>query len=188
MPETIKTKAYKRIVWYVKLGYSANKIQKTLAKQKLGVRRKVLLEEIRYLRKTTVTPEKRKKGIPKKYRKKEIPIPPPPKPKAIYRCSLTILDVPVHSKAFKRNYLGFRLNAFCFDPNYLNHAMPQLQDRLVELANQYIKSDYIPKRYTDIGIKSPELIPVYNPEALNKRWVFTIEREGIERFHRSGVI
>lgn len=54
---------------YVKQGYSANKIQKKLQKQHLGIRRKVLLAEIRKLKRQEPKADRRK-YIPKKYRRR----------------------------------------------------------------------------------------------------------------------
>jgi hypothetical protein len=53
---------------YVKQGYSSNKIQKKLSKQGLGIRRKILLTEVRKLRgkKRKLHPQK---YTPKKYRR-----------------------------------------------------------------------------------------------------------------------
>ena len=53
---------------YVKQGYSANRIQKRLQKQNLGIRRKVLLAEIRKVKGQKPKAD-RQKYTPRKYRK-----------------------------------------------------------------------------------------------------------------------
>jgi|GEM_PF-4055867 len=47
MPRKINMKQRSMIQYYVRRGYSANKVQKQLSKQHLGLRRKVLLRQIR---------------------------------------------------------------------------------------------------------------------------------------------
>lgn len=69
------------IKYYVKQGYSANKIQKELQKRKMGIRRQKLLEIVRKYKKKPKKP-KAYKYIPKKYRKiKKPPVKPPVKVK-----------------------------------------------------------------------------------------------------------
>lgn len=66
-----KTKISPKTRWaikgYVKQGYSANKIQKRLQKQHLGIRRKVLLTEIRKIKHQKPKPHPQK-YTPHKYR------------------------------------------------------------------------------------------------------------------------
>jgi hypothetical protein len=62
----------KAIRGYVKQGLSANKIQKKLQKQSLGIRRKVLLAEIRKIKGTKPKAD-RKKYTPWKYRRRKPP-------------------------------------------------------------------------------------------------------------------
>jgi hypothetical protein len=66
--KTITKTQRKAIRTYVKQGYSANKIQKRLQKQNLGMRRKILLAEIRKVKGQKPKAD-RKKYTPRKYRK-----------------------------------------------------------------------------------------------------------------------
>jgi hypothetical protein len=66
---TITKTQRKAIKTYVKQGLSANKIQKQLQKQHLGIRRKTLLSEIRKLKRQKPKVD-RQKYTPRKYRKR----------------------------------------------------------------------------------------------------------------------
>lgn len=69
MPEPkINSKTRRAIKTYVKQGYSANKVQKRLQKQHLGIRRAVLLAEIRKIKRQKPKAD-RQKYTPRKYRK-----------------------------------------------------------------------------------------------------------------------
>ena len=68
-PETITKQQVKAIRGYVKQGYSANKIQRTLQKHHLGIRRKFLLAEVRKIRGKKPKID-RQKYTPRKYRKR----------------------------------------------------------------------------------------------------------------------
>lgn len=68
-PKSITKQQTKAIQGYVKRGLSANKIQKRLQKRHLGIRRKVLLAEIRKLKRQKPKAD-RKKYTPRKYRKR----------------------------------------------------------------------------------------------------------------------
>lgn len=72
MPKTklkrISSKTRLAIQGYVKSDYSANKIQKKLKSQGLGIQRKKLLAEVRKLKGTTPKVD-RQKCTPRKYRK-----------------------------------------------------------------------------------------------------------------------
>jgi hypothetical protein len=66
---TTTKKQFSAIRGYVRQGLSANKIQKKLQKQGLGIRRKTLLAEVRKIK--GKTPKlKRQKYTPKKYQKR----------------------------------------------------------------------------------------------------------------------
>ena len=68
-PKTITKQQIKAIRGYVKQGLSANKIQKMLQKRHLGIRRKVLLAEVRKLKGKKPKAD-RQKYTPRKYRKR----------------------------------------------------------------------------------------------------------------------
>lgn len=181
----IKTEQLRVIKWGVKAKLSANQIQKQLRAKGLGIRRKVLLEEIRVIKKKKITPEKRKKHIPKKYREK-------PKriiirePTTLFRVSYIITDIPVHSKPFKRVYLGFRLTAFSISSDFLISRHDYLKRLLVKLSNEYLGSDILGWENYDvtIGIERPTRILV--SQNLNGVWIFRVEQEGSEIYSRSG--
>lgn len=191
MVKLTKIKKYRAIKWYVNRGYGANEIQRRLKARGLGIRRKILLTEVRTLRKETITREKRIKHIPKKYRRKEV------KPrkkwiekvkieaKQIFRISLIIPSLPVHSRAFKRNYLGFRLNAFGFDKDYLFNQLSGLREILIKETGKYIGSMPYAREQV-IRVEKPVLINVLNPNYLNGKWFFAVEKEGKEQYGTSG--
>ena len=68
----ISSKTRWAIRTYAKQGYSANKIQKKLKSQGLGIRRKTLLSEVRKI-KATKPKAQPQKYTPKKYRKRISP-------------------------------------------------------------------------------------------------------------------
>lgn len=185
MVKLTKIKQYRAIKWYVQRDYSANEIQRRLKERGLGVRRKRLLAEVRSIKKIEITPEKRIKHIPKKYREKYIP--PLPLIGEIYRVSVIIPSIPVHSRAFRRNYLGFRLTAFSYSRKLLYDKIRELKIRLIEKAGSFIKSKaYIEEFF--IGVEYPVLISVSNPKFLNGKWFFAVEKEGKEQYGESGYL
>lgn len=185
---TRKTKALKALKWYASRGFSANEIQRGLQKRNLGMRRKRILEEVRLAKEQKVKTD-RYKYIPKKYR--------PPdyikvgRQKYLFRCSLILNDVPVHSKPFKRNYLGFRLQAFSTNQKLLRAKIPQLKNLLISLVESYLgypSSEWWFSYSTYIGYEYPTLTPVNNAHFLNGRWIFRVEREGREVKYKSGML
>lgn len=184
-----RTLALEKIEQYYKKGYSANKIQKSLQKENLGMRRKSILAEIRLIKKQRLEPAKAQKHIPKKYRttlvSKRIS-----RPETVYRVSFIIQDVPVHSKPFRRNYLGFRLTAFHVNPNVLINNERALKNTLIKLSSEYLGYDILDwENYTVyIGSESPVQINIPDVRYFNGKWVFRVEKEGRELYERSGYI
>ncbi len=64
------SEAQKSVRYYVKRGYSANKIQRRLKKRGIGIRRKTLLRYVREAKKKSVKAN-REKYTPKKYLKRK---------------------------------------------------------------------------------------------------------------------
>ena len=211
-----KAKQLKAIKWYVARDFSSIQIQKKLQERKLGLRRKTLLNEIRTIKRTTtktvlvkgklrkvtivkdikVSERKRKMSIPKKYRKK-------PKIKVekwidrglmrdkIYRTSLIVQDIPVHSRPMKRNYLGFRLQAFSLDKDYLIQQYSYLRSILIKEANEYLGFNVFENfnwNHKVLGIERCILIPVSNADRFNNIWIFRVEIEGSEIYSKDGRI
>jgi len=186
---TKKGQQLKAIKWYVSRKYKANIIQKKLSERKLGLRRKTLLAEIRSIKKITITKEERIKYIPKKYRKrieqirlKELD--------TIYRVSYIIRDIPVHSRPLKRNYLGFRLQAFSYDAEYLLQNHRHLKQLLVEETNKYLGFKVFENFNWNhrIGIEKPTHIMIINAKRFNNVWIFRVEQEGTEVYSKDGRI
>lgn len=182
-----KRETRKALESYIKKGYSANKIQKLLQKRKLGIRRKVLLSEIRSIKKIQIKPEKRIKHIPKKYKKK-IFAPPVRELVELYRVSYIIPSIPVHSRPFKRVYLGFRLNVFSDNKKRLLNEHERLRNLLIELTSQYLGANV--KEWNNwtvsIGREYPNI--VFVSRKINNTWIFAVEKEGSEQYSRSGVL
>lgn len=185
-----KTKQYRMIEEAVSVGMSGNKIQKFLQSQGMGIRRKKLYEEIRAIKKQTVSEEKRKKSIPKKYRKEErirkwrekaLKV------GQIYRGSLIISSVPLHSTPFNRRYLGFRLNVFSYDKKTVYDALRDMKKQFIRMVGDRLKS--LP--YADeqvMGTENPTKINVTNPDSLNGKWFFAVEEKGSDIDSESGYI
>jgi len=190
MVRLTKVEKYKAIKWYAKRGYGANEIQRRLKERGLGVRRTRLLEEIRLIREIKITPEKRKKHIPKKYREPKIRLPPPRKIGRIYRVSCIISDVPVHSRPFKRNYIGFRLQAFHFNSKYLRNQISVLKNMVIKITSEYLGYDVTGWDGFDfiIGVEYPTEILIGYPDRLNNRWIFRVETKGTEIYSRDGYL
>jgi len=189
----------------ISVGMPANKIQKFLQSQGLGVRRKKLLAEIRAIKTKGVyqrgeTRKERIKYIPKKYRKKyekeqlrkeqkarvkwEKKI---GKIRQIYRGSLIISSVPLHSIPFNRHYLGFRLNIFSYDKNEVYSAMRSMKKQFLKMVGNKLKSfQYASDQI--LGTENPKKINVTNPDNLNNRWFFAVEEKGSDIDSESGRI
>jgi len=174
----------------ISVGMSANKIQKFLQSQGLGIRRKKLLAEVRSIKKTTVSKEKREKSVPRKYRKGIAPK--KWKKRAlkvgqIYRGSLIISSVPLHSTPFNRHYIGFRLNIFSYNKNEVYSALRSMKEKFIKMVAKKLKS----YPYADeqiMGTEKPTKINVTNPDNLNGRWFFAIEEKGSDIDSESGRI
>ena len=188
---TKKGKQLKAIKWYVSRNYNTSVIQKRLSERKLGLRRKILLSEIRSLKKKVIKKEERMKYIPKKYRKKIIREQIRLKElDTIYRASYIIRDIPVHSRPLKRNYLGFRLQAFSYNVEYLIQNHRYLKQILVQETNEYLKFSVFENFNWNhkINIEKPTSIIISNAKRFNNTWIFRVEREGIEVYSRDGKI
>lgn len=185
-----RTKTYRMIEEAVSVGMSGNKIQKFLQNQGMGIRRKKLYEEIRAIKKQTVSEEKRKKSIPKKYRKEErirkwrekaLKV------GQIYRGSLIISSVPLHSIPFNRRYLGFRLNVFSYDKKAVYDALRDMKKQFIRMVGDKLKS----KPYADeqvLGTEKPTKVNVTNPDSLNGKWFFAVEEKGSDIDSEGGYI
>lgn len=188
MPKILskKTKRFRIIKDSVDMGFSGNKIQKILQDTGYGMRRKKLYDEIRAIKKTPISKEKRERSIPKKYRKKRdgIGI---GKVDSIYRGSLIISSVPLHSTPFNRNYLGFRLNIFSFDKREVYSAMRRLRRMFIEMVGDYLRSFMYAQEQT-LGVENPTKIFISNPEKYNDRWFFAVEEKGRDKYSKDGRI
>lgn len=98
-----KTKIPSKTRWtikgYVKQGYSANKIQKKLKKQGLGIRRKTLLSEVRKLKRQKPKAD-RQKYTPKKYRRRVSP----PARKPVFRGKHIAVYRPARTRRHRKPY------------------------------------------------------------------------------------
>lgn len=185
-PRSKQTKRHEIIVNAVSVGMSGNKISKLLREQGLGVRNKKLYEEIRSVKGETISKEKSKKSIPKKYRKKDkgsgfgkIGM--------IYRGSLIISSVPLHSRPFDRHYLGFRLNIFSIDRNTVYRSLRDLRRMFIKKVGNYVKSFQYAQDQV-MGIENPTKITVNFPERLNNKWFFAVEEKGRDILSEDGYI
>jgi len=167
-------------------GKSANYIQNELRQKNLGMRRKTLLLYIRANKKTGVSEEKRKRSIPKKYRKKgqqylkDMAM--------IYRASYIIRDIPVHSRISAKNYLGFRLTVFSFDSEDLKKNHKHFKELLEKETSDYLGFKVFENFNWShrISIEYPVLIAVNNAYRFNNIWIFRVENDGLEVYSKDG--
>ena len=180
-----KTQRHRIIVDAVNIGMSGNKIQKLLKDLDLGVRRKTLYEELRAIKGITISKEKREKSIPKKYRKEEIGG--LGKVGQIYRGSLIISSVPLHSRPFERHYLGFRLNIFSYSKNEVYSVMRSMKKQFIKMVGDKLKSFQYASEQV-LGTENPKLINLTSPDYFNGRWFFAVEEKGSDIGSESGRI
>ena len=203
-----KTRQQRTIKKFIRKGYSSRQIQKELRKQDLGLRRKTLLREIRVVKfsKTKIVKgkkvtiwkkpksyeERAKKGVPIKYRKK-VKVKRLKELDKIYRMSLIIRDIPLHSKPYARNYLGFRLNCFALTKEELINAKRGLKLRLEKETNKYtgalysLRDIYENPHWTHkISVEYPVQILVSNASRFHRSWQFRVEKEGREEYSKDG--
>ena len=188
-PKEKKAKQLDAIRWYVSRKFSSRQIQKKLRKRGLGLRRKTLLHEIRIIKDVKVTKEERERAIPKKYRKPIFLV--PPEIDRIFRTSIILQDIPVHSRLMKRNYLGFRLQAFSLDKEYLIQQYRHLKDILMKETNKYlgfVAMENFNWNHRVLGIEKCVLIPVSNTRRFHNIWIFRVEKEGSEIYSKDGRI
>jgi len=187
-----KTRRYRIIRDSVSVGMSGNKIQKLLQDVGLGVRRKTLYAEMRAIKGETVSKEKRRKSIPKKYRKEEVTpqkkwVDRTRKTGYIYRGSLIISSVPLHSRPFDRHYLGFRLNVFSYSKKEVYSALRGLKKMFISRVGDYLKSFQYAQEQV-MGTENPTKINVTNPDSLNGKWFYAVEEKGSDIYSESGYI
>lgn len=187
--QSIKTKRYKFIYHLVREGYSANKIQTELRVSVYGgVRRKILLAEIRSIKGVSEpTKEKIEKSIPTKYRKKGVGVGIGLGIGEIYRGSLIISSVPLHSTPFNRHYLGFRFNVFSYNKNDVYDTLRSMKKEFIRMVANKLGNNLYAQEQT-LGLESPTLINVLNSNRLNGKWFFAVEEKGKDIDSESGYI
>lgn len=172
---SIKTQKFRAIKEMTLEGYSSKRINRILKEiYGSGIRRTRLLQEMRAIKEDRKKID-REKYIPKKYRKYK---------KAgfgeigkIYRGSLIISSVPLHSKPFDRHYLGFRLTIFGYSRNDVKSAMNAMKDKFLDMVATKLKSENYAKEQT-LGTENPRLITATNTDSLNGKWFYAIEEKG----------
>ncbi len=155
-PKVISRQKIKVIRGYVKQGLSANKIQKRLQKQHLGIRRTVLLAEIRKLKGQKPKAD-RQKYIPKKYRKRVSGIPHRPKARkpvffgkhvAVYRYASTSRHPRPYSARFE--FYGSGRDLFRAVRLAYSGIVPRKEWSFVECPARHFLSN--PYKYGERGI------------------------------------
>lgn len=176
---------------YINKGYSANRIQKEFTQRKMGIRRQILLSEIRAVKKIPIKRD-RFKCIPRKYRmevqhpqKREIR-----ERKMVYRVSFAIngvnpliMGVPVH-----RKYLGFLLQVFHVNEEFLRLKIREFKDKLIKLTAEYLhyrKSEW----WFDFSIGTEYPTEINDTIfSLSGTWLFQVEKDGAIIHSETGVI
>lgn len=146
----------------------------------MGIRRQILLSEIRAVKRIPIR-KQRYKYIPIKY-KRDISAP-PKRRKMIYRVSFAVNGVPIHHK-----YLGFLLQAFYVDKEFLRLHMRELKDKLIKLTEEYLhyrKSEWWFN--FSIGTEYPTEISdtIFS---LSGTWLFQVEKDGSIIHSETGAI
>lgn len=175
-------------------GKTGKDIQIELREQKLGMRTKTLYDEIRSFKGLKPSDKKVKKKTKQEklnISDKDFDI--------IFRMSFIIRDVPLHSRVLARNYLGFRLTAFSYDKKYLEQNEKYLATKLLELASKYAYSKYSLKditenenwvryrtKYDMTFIESPVEIVWNHAKRYNNKWIFRVEKDGVEQYSDEG--
>lgn len=166
---------------YINKGYSANRIQKEFSRRKMGIRRQILLSEIRAVKKISIK-EKRWKYIPRKYRKYGGGVIDHKKRKYVYRVSFAINDVQasgvIRGKTEKGRYLGFLLQVFHDNQEILRMNIRNYKDKLLKLMENYLhyhKSEWWFNFW--IGTEYPTQIndTIFS---LSGTWLFQVEKHG----------
>lgn len=184
--QSLRKKKIETIKELTFLGFSSRDINKSLRDAYgSGIRRKILLQEMSSAKGLGETSkEKRTKSIPKKYRT--------PKPVIkdnvgyIYRGSLIVSSVPLHSRPFNRHYLGFRLNVFSYSKSEVLKALNSMKKEFIRMIGNELGSlPYAKEQTLGRGI---DRIAVRNPDSLNGKWFFAIEEQGRDIGSREGRI
>jgi len=125
----------------VSQGYSANKIQKILQKQGLGIRRKKLLTIVRALKGVPKKPQTWK-YVPKKYR-------PEPSPRPVKRVTVGTNITPVHGKTLSFTVIGYGKDA----------DVEKLEDTLWDMIRRHrdYHAEYFSELAWRIGIEEDEV-------------------------------
>lgn len=164
---------------------------KLLQENGLGLRKKKFYEEWRTITKKDIKEGKREKSIPKKYRKEDKGLKKWERKSLgigqIYRGSLIISSVPLHSTPFNRHYLGFRLNVFSFDKKSVSSALNSMKNDFLKKVGDYLRSFAYAQGQT-LGIESATRITVTNTKNLNNKWFFAVEEKGKDIDSESGYI
>lgn len=187
------------IKWYISKGYSANRIQKVLQNRKMGIRRKVLLSEIRAIKRILIKPEPMKYA-PKKYRYKTEMVTAQAQiikggMKQVYRMSFVINGVPcsgtlphANLRAQTKRYLGFLLQVFHENSEFLRLHTRDFKMLLLNKVEQYLgygKSDFWFDWY--IATEYPTQI-IDTLGTLNGTWLFQVEKDGAIIYSDTGRI
>ena len=156
--KTISPKTRWAIKAFVNQGYSANKIQKKLQKQGLGIQRKKLLSEVRKI-KGKKPKANRQKYTPKKYRRRVTPKPRRPfysgKHIAVYQYAKTWRHPKPYSARFEFYGNGkYLAKAYI---RVLRGIVPRFEDPFVECSARDFLND--PYKYGEKGvwIDKPEI-------------------------------
>lgn len=166
---------------YINKGYSTNRIQKEFMKRKMGIRRQVLLSEIRAVKKIPIKRE-RMKYIPKKYRVKKLQM-----RKMVYRVSFAV-RTDFEGVPFHKRYLGFLLQAFHVNNEFLRLKIRELKDKLIKLTTEYLRYSKSEWWFNfSIGTEYPTEISdtIFS---LSGTWLFQVEEDGAIIHSETGVL
>jgi hypothetical protein len=167
----------------IKHGYSLNKTQKILKKAHVGIKRQNLQAKFRFLKGIEKKPHV-EKYIPRKYKKRggggygkgglgggtE-------KQMKLYRVSIAIKNVPLHSTSQKPIYYGFLIQAWSINPEYLRGKIHGLKVKMFELMKGHLISNaYVDDLRGELHIESP--VEISGNPNFNNIWRFKVEKNG----------
>lgn len=95
----------------------------------------------------------------------------------IYRVSLAIKNVPLHSTSQKPIYYGFLMQAWSSNLEYLRDKIYGLKTKMFELMRKYLISiAYVDDLKGELHIESP--VEISGSQSLNHIWRFKVEKNG----------
>lgn len=96
----------------------------------------------------------------------------------IFRVSLAIKNVPLHSTPQKPVYYGFLIQAWSLNLEYLRSKLSGLKSKMLELMREHlISQNYVDDLKGYVSVEYP--VEIIGNESLNHVWRFKVEKNGV---------